>query len=271
MIRRTPRVVVMIPARYDSSRYPGKPLVPLRGCTGEPKPLIRRSWEAAMRVEGVHEVYVVTDHDTIAETARGFGAQVVMTSADCRNGTERCAEALDRLGEVPDLVVNLQGDAPLTPPHFVTALIDSLSEAEEASVATLAIRCDAGHYAALRTDELAGRVGGTTVVTDSRQRAFYFSKRLIPWFPASRDSGRETPVRLHLGVYAYTPDALAAYRAEPPFELERLEGLEQLRFLELGLPIQVVEVQPPEWEIWELNNPSDVEPVERGLALAGIA
>src|SRR6476469_6801423 len=101
--------VILIPARYASSRYPGKPLVPLRGAGGEAKPLIQRSYEAARKVARVSDVFVVTDDERIADACKQFDAPVLMTSAGCRNGTERCAEALDQL-DSPDLVINFQGD-----------------------------------------------------------------------------------------------------------------------------------------------------------------
>ena len=110
--------VILIPARFASSRYPGKPLVELRGAGGTAKPLIMRSVEAARRVRGVSGVFVVTDDDRVADTCTREGVGVIMTSPECRNGTERCAEALSSLHE-PDLVINFQGDALLTPPGFV--------------------------------------------------------------------------------------------------------------------------------------------------------
>src|SRR5678815_1236614 len=116
------KTVILVPARYASSRYPGKPLVELKGSTGVAKPLIQRSVEAARRVSGVSEVYVTTDDERIAEACNRFGVGVIMTSPECRNGTERCAEALSSLHE-PDLIINFQGDALLTPPGFVEALV----------------------------------------------------------------------------------------------------------------------------------------------------
>ena len=263
------RVAILIPARFASSRYPGKPLVELRGATGVGKPLIRRSFEAARRVSGADSVHVVTDDRRIAEAAAGFGAPVIMTSETCRNGTERCAEALEQLG-APDLVVNLQGDALLTPPHFVEALVERLRADGEAQVATPAIRLPSGEVRALQAEEAAGRVGGTTVVTDGQGRALYFSKRLIPHLPAGALDAELSPVRLHVGVYAYRPDALRLYVQTPPSELETLEGLEQLRFLDAGVPVSVVEVEAPPFALRELNNPEDVGPIERALAETGI-
>src|ERR1041385_2624333 len=109
--------VILIPARYRSSRYPGNPLVPLAGATGVPKPLIQRSVEAARRVAGVSGVFVTTDDERIADACSRFGVGVIMTSPECRHGTERCAEALSQLHD-PDLVINFQGDALLTPAGF---------------------------------------------------------------------------------------------------------------------------------------------------------
>jgi 3-deoxy-manno-octulosonate cytidylyltransferase (CMP-KDO synthetase) len=264
------KVAILIPARFASSRYPGKPLVDLKGAGGTAKPLIQRSHEAAVRVPGVSAVYVVTDDERIREVAARFGAAVIMTVRDCRNGTERCAEALRHLEDI-DLVVNLQGDALLTPPGFVTALIDHMAANPECAVATPAMRQRSSEVRALQAEEAAGRVGGTSVVTDDGGHALYFSKKLIPYLTQDALDGEFSPVRLHIGVYAYRPAALATYAATPPSELEQLEGLEQLRFLAAGVPVDVVEVQTPPFVLRELNNPSDVAPIEAALTAAGIA
>ena len=253
-------VLIVIPARYASSRYPGKPLVPLRGPDGE-KTLIRRSWEAAMQVSGGHRVVVATDDDRIASHARAFGAEVVMTSSACRNGTERCAEVAAGMPEAT-LVVNLQGDAPLTPPHFVTALIDGIAGAPWAAMATPVLRCDGEALAGFRADRAAGRVGGTTAVFGADNRAVYFSKEVIPFVSGTFAPKDPTPVFHHVGVYAYRREALLDYAAWPEGRLERLEGLEQLRFLECGKPVLCVEVTARHRAFWELNNPSDVALIE---------
>ena len=261
--------VILIPARFASTRYPGKPLVELKGAGGAPKPLIQRSVEAARRVPGVSGVYVTTDGQRIADACDAFEADVIMTSSECRNGTERCAEALAQL-DAPDLVINFQGDALLTPPGFVTALIDHMAASPDAAVATPAMRQRSSEVRALQAEEAAGRVGGTSVVTDDRGRALYFSKKLIPYLPPHALDGELSPVRLHIGIYAYRPQALASYAALPPSELEQLEGLEQLRFLAAGIPIEVVEVDTPPFTLRELNNPQDVAPIEAALAMAGL-
>jgi 3-deoxy-manno-octulosonate cytidylyltransferase (CMP-KDO synthetase) len=261
--------VILIPARYQSSRYPGKPLVPLTGASGAAKPLIQRSVEAARRVPGVSAVFVTTDDERIADACSGFGVGVIMTSPECRNGTERCAEALASLHE-PDLVINFQGDALLTPPGFVEALIARMHTDSDALVATPALRLKSEEVRTLQAEESAGRVGGTSVVTNDQGHALYFSKRLIPYLPTSALQREMSPVQLHVGVYAYRPEALERYVATPVSELEELEGLEQLRFLVAGVPVAVVEVQTPPFALRELNNPEDVAPIEQALSEAGI-
>ncbi len=262
------RVAIIIPARFASQRFPGKPLAPLVGASGVAKPLIQRSWEAACAMQGA-AVFVATDDERIADAVRGFGGQVAMTSPACRNGTERCADALNALGDAFDIIVNLQGDAPLTPSFIVTDLVMALSADDGAAMATAGLRCSAGTYAHLVNDQAAGRVGGTTVVVNGRGHALYFSKRVIPYVPAGLAAGHEA-VRLHLGLYAYRPDALRAYAAMPPSPLENLEGLEQLRFLEGDRHIRLVSFAAVGWDCIELNNPQDVPVIESILKQRGI-
>jgi 3-deoxy-manno-octulosonate cytidylyltransferase (CMP-KDO synthetase) len=252
--------VIVIPARYASTRYPGKPLVVLRGPDGA-KALVQRSWEAAKAVRGADRVVVATDDDRIAEAVRGFGGEVVMTPSSCRNGTERCAAALPELGDV-ELVVNLQGDAPLTPPSFVEALIEAMGR--DVDMATPVLRCDVTTWRHFREDRAAGRVGGTTAVFAGDGRALYFSKEVIP-FVVEGQVPDPIPVFHHVGVYAYRPAALRAYAGWPEGVLERHEGLEQLRFLENGARVQCVEVEGRGRVFWELNNPVDVERIESVL------
>ena len=262
-------VQILIPARYQSTRYPGKPLVELKGASGASKPLIQRSVEAARRVAGVAGVFVVTDDERIADRCASLGVGTIMTSPECRNGTERCAEALAQLHD-PDLVINFQGDALLTPPGFVEALIARMDDDRDALVATPALRLRTSEVHALQAEEAAGRVGGTSVVTDAQGYALYFSKRMIPHLPPNALDGAVSPVRLHVGVYAYRPEALDRYVATPVSELETLEGLEQLRFLVAGVPVAVVDVVTPPFALRELNNPEDVAPIEQALIEAGL-
>ena len=264
-------IAILIPARYASTRYPGKPLAELRGATGIPKPLVQRSWEAACQVRGATSVYITTDDPRIADAATGFGARVLMTSEACRNGTERCAEAMALLPEIPEVIVNLQGDAPLTPPHYVEALIGAIAGAGDRAVATPVLETTGAHLARLQEDRRHGRVGGTTAVAGHGGQALYFSKEVVPFTGSTYAPDEITPVLHHVGVYAYMPEALRLYQATEPGPLEDLEGLEQLRFLENGVPVTCVPVDSGGRVFWELNNPSDVPVIEDALKAEGIA
>jgi 3-deoxy-manno-octulosonate cytidylyltransferase (CMP-KDO synthetase) len=263
-------VLIVIPARFASTRYPGKPLVGLRGASGKTRTLIRRSWNAAMEVGGADRVVVATDDARIGDHAAAFGAEVVMTADTCRNGTERCAEAHRALGGGYDIIVNLQGDAPLTPAWFVEDLVAGLRADPVADIATPVLRCDGRALHGLLEDRRAGRVGGTTVVFGAGNRALYFSKEVIPFTSQRYDTEDATPVFHHVGVYAFRPDALAAYPGWDVGPLETLEGLEQLRFLENGRSVLCVEVAARGRQFWELNNPQDVPKIEAMMAAMGV-
>ncbi len=264
------KTLIVIPARYASTRYPGKPLVELTGATGLKKSLIQRSWEAAQAVRGVDRVVVATDDDRIKVAAEAFGAEVVMTAESCENGTERCAEAHANLGGGYDVVVNLQGDAPLTPAWFVEGLIDGLLADPSADMATPVLRCDGRALNGLLDDRKAGRVGGTTAVFGRNSHALYFSKEVIPFTSKRYGDADETPVFHHVGVYAYRPAALASYAGWAQGPLESLEGLEQLRFLENNHAIKCVEVAAKGRQFWELNNPEDVPKINAMMAEMGM-
>lgn len=261
------RALVVIPARHASQRFPGKPLAELRGAGGEARSLLRRTWDAARAVADAApgtRVVVATDDARIREHGEGFGAEVLLTPESCRNGTERCAAALDALGEPFDCVLNLQGDAPLTPPAFALALIERM--AEGAPVATPVLEATPEAAAALRADRAQGRVGATTAVMRPDGAALYFSKEVLP------HGAEVVGVRVwhHVGLYAYTPAALRAYAGWPQGDLERAEGLEQLRFLERGVPVACVAVTSGR-AFWEVNHPEDLARVEAILAAEGVA
>lgn len=258
---------MVIPARFASSRYPGKPLVPLRGATGVARSLLARTIEAG-RATGL-PVYVATDDARVAEAAQREDCPVILTDSACGNGTERVAQAVARAGLVADVVVNLQGDAPLTPPAFVQHLVAAMRANPDWQVATPVLRCDAQAFDNFTADRRAGRVGATTVVRDAAGRAMYFSKEIIPFTNATFLA--DVPIFHHIGLYAYRPAALVAYGALPQGPLEWAEGLEQLRFLENGLPIHTVEVDSAGAQFWELNNPSDVPLIEAALAARALS
>ena len=261
--------LIIVPARYASTRFKGKALAPLKGASGNALPLVVRSWQAAVEAAGEKDkVVVATDDARIQKVATEAGAEVVMTPVECRNGTERCAAAVTQIptsGDY-DVIVNLQGDAPLTPPWFVKQIADALRFTPDHDVATPVMLCDGAQEQALRADRRAGRVGGTTATVTHNGRALYFSKEVIPYLG---DSGR-TKIRLHVGVYAYRPKALKFYAGLPPGELEIAEGLEQLRFLENNYYVYCCEVDGRGRPFWEVNNPSDIKPVEQALSALGI-
>jgi 3-deoxy-manno-octulosonate cytidylyltransferase (CMP-KDO synthetase) len=265
-------IAIIIPARYASSRFPAKPLAPLRGANGTVKTLLQRSVEAGRVAQadlGDCALYVATDDTRIAAEAERIGADVIMTSESCRNGTERVAQAAANAGLTADILVNLQGDAPLTPPHFVTALVQAMQADTARDVATPILRCDSEAASNFIADRAAGRVGATTVVANKLGQALYFSKEVIPFTNGRGIVDGVVPVFHHVGLYAYRRAALDAYMGWDVGPLEALEGLEQLRFLENGAPVDVVEVSAPGAAFWELNNPSDTPLIERYLARMG--
>ena len=247
---------IVIPARYGSSRLPGKPLLELAG-----KPLLQWVYERALRC-GADEVLVATDDERIATVARGFGAQVMLTAASHETGTDRIAEVADRAGWDPGvMVVNLQGDEPLMPAALVQQAAALLASHASADIATLAAPLD-NLQALLDTNVVK-------VVTTLQGRALYFSRAPIPWHrdeaPAGLLSQRSHEgARRHIGLYAYRVGALRRLAALQPTPLERLERLEQLRALEHGMDIRVdnATVLPGP----DVNTPDDVARVVALLA-----
>lgn len=262
-----PKTLIVIPARYASTRYPGKPLVELQGATGASKTLIQRSWEAACSVQGIDKVVVATDDDRIRIAAENFGAEVIMTPTSCENGTERCSYVARQLRGY-DVIVNLQGDAPLTPASFVHDLLAAMQD-PAVQLATPVLRCDAQALKDFLNDRAHGRVGGTTVVFNRSRDALYFSKEVIPYTGSKAFDNDQVPVFHHVGVYAYRSEALASYEGLAAGVAEKHEGLEQLRFLENGVSIRCVEMAPGP-KFWELNNPSDVAIIEDMMRSQGI-
>lgn len=256
------KCVVVIPARYGSTRFPGKPLANIAG-----KSMLLRVWSLARAVKGADEVLIATDDTRILEYAESIGARVVLTPAECANGTERTACALRAIEAEPEIVVNLQGDAVLTPPWVMEALIDRLRMHPESRIATPAVQLGWPQYRELEVNKARQQSSGTLVVFDARQQALYFSKSIIPFI---RHSGDEAPpVYRHIGLYAYRHDALAEYLALPEGRLERAEGLEQLRALEHGMPVDVVVVDYKGRTHWSVDAPPDVQVVEEIITREG--
>ena len=255
--------IVVIPARLSSSRYPGKPLAVVAG-----KSLISRVWNLARAVPGVSGVYVATDSEEIAKHVVAFGGDVIMTSLACRNGSERVNEAVASLSKAPSVVINLQGDAVLMPPWVIEALVLEMQSDSKVQIATPATRLTKEQYESMVAFKAKGIVSGTTVTFSKTREALYFSKGVIPFIREWPTSG-ECPIFQHIGVYAYRRDALSRYVELPIGPLEAVEQLEQLRALENGIPIRVVDVGLRGRTIWSIDNPEDVMRVEQIIGLEG--
>lgn len=253
--------VIVIPARYGSRRYPGKPLAQIRG-----RSLLQRVWTIGRSVSGVSGVYIATDDARIAEHAKGFGAEAIMTPPECVNGTERVLAAVRTLPRRPDAVVNLQGDAALTPPWVVQALIDALAADPAIRIVTPATRCTLAEVRAMEESKRTHPGSGTLVVFDRNRNALYFSKSMIPHLRVREEN---PPVHHHVGLYGYRMDPLEKLCALPESPLERVEQLEQLRALENGIPVRVVIVDYRGRSHWSVDSPEDVAKVEEIIAREG--
>ncbi len=216
--------IAVIPARFGSSRLPGKPLADIDG-----RPMIAWVYERAQH-SGASDVLVATDDERIAAACREFGAVVELTSASHESGTDRIAEVAERLEWADDqIVVNVQGDEPLLPPALISQVAVLLGQDPDAGVATL--------VTPVRSRDEWQDLNLARVIVDRNGRALYFSRAPIPW---PRDGGTPPALR-HIGLYAYRVDALKQLAATSPCELERVERLEQLRALWLGMKIVVAE------------------------------
>ena len=241
-----PEVVIVIPARFGSTRLPGKPLVSLAG-----KPMIQRVYERAKMSTLADRVIVATDDERIVKAVESFGGTARMTRPDHRTGTERVAEVAAH--EKGDVFVNVQGDEPLLDPVAVDTAVNALLEEPAAAIATVATLIK------VPADIMDPNVVKT--VLDFDNNGIYFSRAPIPWV---RDTAGKIQVRhlKHLGLYVFQRDALLEYPTLPQGELERIEQLEQLRWLENGWKIRVAEV---EHDAVSVDVPEDVARVEKLL------
>jgi 3-deoxy-manno-octulosonate cytidylyltransferase (CMP-KDO synthetase) len=222
-------VLALIPARYASSRFPGKPLIDLKG-----KPMIQRVWEQAMKAKSLDAVAVATDDLRIKRVVESFGGLAIMTPVHCVSGTDRIAIAVQNLKKKPSIVVNVQGDEPLLPPQMIDQLVNILKKSD-APMATLCRPLED------RAEYL--NPNAVKVVIDKVGKALYFSRAAVPLVRDSVGAGRwparHPGVGLHIGIYAYRADFLQKLARFRPTPLEMTEKLEQLRVLENGFEIAV--------------------------------
>ncbi len=236
-----------IPARYDSSRFPGKPLALIAGT-----PMILRVYERASACSQLSDVYVATDDERIYRCVKAVGGKVVMTAPSHMSGTDRIAEAASIVGlEDEDIIVNIQGDQPAFDPAVVRQLVEPFDEDDSVVMTTLKHR--------ISDPKDIDNPNHVKVVTDNKGFALYFSRHAIPYH---RDSGTGTLYFKHLGFYAFRMDFLLRFTRLAEGALERVEKLEQLRALENGFRIKVVET---EFNSLEVDVPQDVVQVEAAL------
>ncbi|OWM67422.1 hypothetical protein CDL15_Pgr019882 [Punica granatum] len=227
------RVVGIIPARFASSRFQGKPLVHILG-----KPMIQRTWERAKLASSLDYLVVATDDEKIAECCRGFGANVIMTSESCRNGTERCNEALEKMDKKYDIVVNIQGDEPLIEPEIIDGIVKALQAAPDAVFSTA--------VTSLKPED-AFDPNRVKCIVDNR--GYAMSGKVNPQFP----------YLLHLGIQSFDAKFLKIYPELQPTPLQLEEDLEQLKVLENGYKMKVIKV---DHEAHGVDTPEDVEKIE---------
>lgn len=265
------KTLIVIPARYGSTRLEGKPLVQIAGQT-----MLQRVVAIARKAsEGQENVrfLVATDDARIMDHAQAIGAPCVMTPVTCQTGTERVIAAVAQETEKPDFILGLQGDAPLTPPDFLTAMIAAF-HAKPCDVLTPVTRLSWEELDVLRAHKSVTPASGTTVVFDEiTGRAFWFSKTILPLIRKEETLRREnplSPVWRHIGIYGYSHNMLQNYAALPEGHYERLEGLEQLRVIEHGYDIRCVPVDyKGRANMSGVDSPEDVTRAENLIARHG--
>jgi 3-deoxy-manno-octulosonate cytidylyltransferase (CMP-KDO synthetase) len=251
---------IVIPARYASTRFPGKPLHPVAGI-----PMLERVWRIAKNVRQATRVVIATDDERILGHARGFDAEAIMTSPDCTNGTERVHDAVERAAIPEDIVLNLQGDALLTPTWVLEAMIDEMILDKTPDIVTPAVLLKGAALEEFLAQKKITPASGTTVVFDRKRNALYFSKAVIPFMRKPGYAG----IYRHIGLYGYRKAALARYVALAPTPLEQTEGLEQLRALENGMSIRVAIVDYRGRTHCSIDAPEDVAVAERIIEREG--
>lgn len=247
------KAIGVIPARYASTRFPGKLLALVAG-----KPLLQWVFEATRGSQRLEEVFVATDDGRIADLCEKIGASYVMTDSDLPSGSDRVWAAVE--GGDADVVLNIQGDEPLLRPEMLDLLVGAF--AEDIEMATLGRPLKPGDL---------GSQNAVKIVCNYKSEAVYFSRFPIPYSmnPGGRGQGGGTEVTdlagaclKHIGIYAYRRDFLGRFCAQPPVDMEREEGLEQLRALYLGARIRVI---PVDVESWGVDTPEDIKKIEAGL------
>lgn len=264
------KTLIVIPARYASTRLPGKPLMKILG-----KEMLLRVYENALKVSlkfDSCQIMVATEDNRIVDFCREHDVPCQLTSDQCKTGTDRVMEVIHSLPEKPAFVVNLQGDNPLCPPWFVQAVVNAYYENPSVQVVTPFIQLSWDELDQLRLNKQTTPFSGTTIVMDQEQNAYYFSKNIIPAIRKEAQLKQEhdlSPVCRHIGLYGYQTDVLERFVTLPEGVYEKLEGLEQLRFIENGFQVKCVPVSYGKYQAMSalsgVDNPEDIERVEKVL------
>jgi 3-deoxy-manno-octulosonate cytidylyltransferase (CMP-KDO synthetase) len=258
------KTAIVIPARYASTRFPGKPLALING-----RSMLSRVVDVARNAARQHSsahIYITTEDERIADHAQDLGVECILTTADCATGSDRVWAAVQQIAHKPDFIINLQGDAPFTPPEILTSLISFFNENQSYSgVVTPVHELSWNDLDQLRDNKKTTPFSGTTVLRyqtgPQAGYAFAFSKQIIPSI-RNEDTLRKTepsPVTQHIGVYGYSYDALEKFVSLPPSRLELIEGLEQMRCIENNLPIFTLKIKAPRGSIHTgIDTPEDL-------------
>ena len=265
------KTVIVIPARYASTRLPGKPLAMISGQTLLER-VVRLSKAAAEGLKNV-SVVVATDDDRITQHCKKIDVAVLMTRSDSPSGTDRVAEAVRQINDKPDFILNMQGDAPLTPPDFLRAMIEAFI-ASPCDAVTTVTQLTWKQLDKLRQNKLTTPFSGTTVAFDEKTgNAFWFSKNIIPAIRKEEDlrnKSDKSPIFRHIGLYGYSRKMLEKYINLPESTFEKLEGLEQLRLLENGYTIHCVPVDfKGRANMSGVDSPEDIARAEELIAKHG--
>ncbi len=244
--------LIVIPARFNSSRFPGKPLCEINGIT-----MLERIWNIAQKVSSVDQVLIATDDDRIKEHCEKINADYIMTSKDCRTGSDRVLEAFIKSKSDAEIIFSFQGDSVLTPPWIIESVLDEITNSAEVNICTPAVLLKGEELKRFVASKKNGSSTGTSVTFDKNMDAMYFSKSLIP---SSRTD--DYTVYKHIGLYAYRKDSLIEFSKLAQSKFEKIEQLEQLRLLESGHKVRVKLVELDGRTLHSVDNPEDVQIVE---------
>ncbi len=265
------KFAIAIPARYGSTRFPGKPLAMIAG-----KTMLNRVLDIANKAAEPYDdisVFIATDDKRIEDHAKELGAPCLQTLPSCRTGSDRVLSAIRQLNEWPDFIINLQGDAPFTPPKLIQQIFNAFKENPRAEVITPVHKLSWNDLDRLKEAKTKTPFSGTTAIINEQNRALWFSKNIIPAIrneETLRNESNISPIYQHIGLYGFRSDILEKFCLLPQGKYEKLEGLEQLRMLENDITIQTVNIDISEGMIQSgIDSPEDIKRAEKHIKKYG--